>query len=95
MFWPSAVNSKRYGIHERSPRGAYAEAVLNEVMEACKSRLLEVYKTASLFLSGIRGEHGDGSLWPCLLGDTEKGPSMENLEHASFSGKPARYFPRS
>jgi hypothetical protein len=61
------VHSKRYGDHERNPRGTFKPAVLNEAMEQSKNRLLQVNQTASLIFSGIRDEHRDGTLWPRLL----------------------------
>lgn len=61
------VRSKRYGDHERNPRGTFKPAVLNEVMEQSKNRLLQVNQTASLIFSGIRDEHTDGTLWTRLL----------------------------
>lgn len=61
------VRSKRYGDHERNPRGTFKPAVLNEVMEQSKNRLLQVNKTASLIFSSIRDEHNDGTCWPRLL----------------------------
>lgn len=61
------VRSKRYGDHERNPRGTFKPAVLNEAMEQSKSRLLKVNETASLIYSSLRNEHSDGSLWTRLL----------------------------
>jgi hypothetical protein len=61
------VHSKRYGEHERNPRGTFKPAVLNEAMEQSKNRLLQVNQTASLIFSCIRDEHSDGTLWPRLL----------------------------
>jgi hypothetical protein len=61
------VRSKRYGDHERNPRGTFKPAVLNEVMEKSKNRLLQVNKAASLIFSCIRDEHNDGTLWTRLL----------------------------
>jgi len=61
------VHSKRYGDHERSPRGTFKPAVLNEAMEQSKNRLLQVNQTASLIFSSLRDEHRDGTLWPRLL----------------------------
>jgi hypothetical protein len=61
------VHSKRYGDHERNPRGTFKPAVLNQAMEQSKNRLLQVNQTASLIFSGIRDEHRDGTLWPRLL----------------------------
>jgi hypothetical protein len=61
------VRSKRYGEHERHPRGTFKPAVLNKAMEQSKKRLLRVNQTASLIYSTIRDEHNDGSLWTRLL----------------------------
>ncbi|OQP65810.1 hypothetical protein A3860_14525 [Niastella vici] len=61
------VRSKRYGDHERNPRGTFTPAVLNEDMVASKNRLLQVNQTASLIFSSIRDNHNDGSLWTRLL----------------------------
>lgn len=61
------VHSKRYGEHERNPRGTFKPAVLNEAMEQSKNRLLQVNQTASLIFSCVRDEHSDGTLWPRLL----------------------------
>ena len=61
------VHSKRYGNHERNPRGTFKPAVLNEVMEQSKNRLLQVNQTASLIFNSIRDEHNDGTLWTRLL----------------------------
>ena len=61
------VHSKRYGEHERNPRGTFKPAVLNETMEQSKSRLLQVNQTASLIFNSICHEHKDGTLWSRLL----------------------------
>jgi hypothetical protein len=61
------VRSKRYGEHERNPRGTFKPAVLNEAMVQSKNNLLLVNKPASLIFSCIRDEHSDGSLWTRLL----------------------------
>lgn len=61
------VHSKRYGDHERNPRGTFKPAVLNDAMVASKNRLLQVNATASLIFNSIRDEHKDGTLWPRLL----------------------------
>jgi len=61
------VRSKRYGDHERNPRGTFKPAVLNDAMVASKNRLLQVNQTASLIFNSIRDEHKDGTLWPRLL----------------------------
>jgi hypothetical protein len=61
------VHSKRYGDHERNPRGTFKPAVLNEAMEQSKNRLVQVNQTASLIFNSIRDEHSDGTLWTRLL----------------------------
>jgi hypothetical protein len=61
------VHSKRYGEHDRNPRGTFKPAVLNEAMVQSKNNLLQVNKTASLIFSAIRNEHRDGTLWTRLL----------------------------
>lgn len=61
------VHSKRYGDHERNPRGTFTPVELNEAMVASKNRLLQVNQTASLIFNSIRDNHNDGSLWTRLL----------------------------
>lgn len=61
------VHSKRYGEHERNPRGTFKPAVLNDAMVQSKNNLVQVNDTASLIFSAIRNEHRDGTLWPRLL----------------------------
>lgn len=61
------VRSKRYGEHERNPRGTFKPAVLNEAMVQSKNNLVRVNGTASLIFSVIRNEHSDGTLWTRLL----------------------------
>ena len=61
------VHSKRYGEHERSPRGTFKPAVLNDAMVQSKNNLVQVNGPASLIFSAIRNEHSDGTLWTRLL----------------------------
>ena len=61
------VRSKRYGEHERNPRGTFKPAVLNDAMVQSKNNLVQVNGTASLIFSTIRNEHSDGTLWTRLL----------------------------
>lgn len=61
------VHSKRYGEHERNPRGTFKPAVLNDAMVQSKNNLVQVNGIASLIFSAIRNEHSDGTLWPRLL----------------------------
>jgi hypothetical protein len=78
------VHSKRYGEHERNPRGTFKPAVLNEAMEQSKNRLLEVNQTASLIFSGIRDEHNDGTLWTRLLSSLRR--QLKETNHNDVYG---------